>query len=723
MTKKYLNLGLPFLLSFIVGLLLLAMLNPENTSALSCDVPSDSFKTIQAAIDDSSCETILLVSESPYIENLVINRQITILGQGVNKTKVNGNASGSTLKVQLDGDAFLSDMTIFNGSEDHGGGINNRGFLVISGTHLISNTAMGLDGFGGGIFNDMGTLIITNSTIISNSASSGGGVFNTGSLTVVNTLFEANLATTGSSQQGGGGIYNECTGTGFITQSTFEKNMAPNGYGGGILNAQNNEACESSVTLTTTHSLIANNYASLGGGIANMNIMLLDNSTVSNNTVPSGSFSGGIYNGLLTKLLNSTIVYNENGGIGVGSLIQINNSIVSNNTPRNCLFTQAIFTSRYNVFDDTSCCGSNGCSLQTTISDPLIDSLKDNGGKTLTHALLPFSPAIESGDPLNCPETDQRGVNRPVDVDNNEVPICDIGSYEYEGSAHVLKISDVNVDEGDEGLSEALFNVSLWYSHTEQIKVSYKTVSDTAEPITDFVPTSGVLSFAPGEMEKTIPISILGDVNPEGRESFLVQLSNPINATIFDGEGVGTIYERDYRQYLPIISKPIFIVADFDNCLGTNNLGGMMGAAYNPPDSLIESYVPVPERGCVARLQFNIIHWSAFWMKLEKANLTPFSKLNFDVRANSPVPNRIKVELKRYCNDGICEEMSIIYVAGLSTEWQTISVDLDDFGSTGYPGIFPISSWQNIEELVFTFEAEKSGSSGVVYLDNITFGN
>jgi hypothetical protein len=61
--------------------------------------------------------------------------------------------------------------------------------------------------------------------------------------------------------------------------------------------------------------------------------------------------------------------------------------------------------------------------------DPQLQRLASNGGPTLTHALSPNSPAIDAGDNAQCPDTDQRGVPRPVGSG------CDIGAFEYGGSA------------------------------------------------------------------------------------------------------------------------------------------------------------------------------------------------------------------------------------------------------------------------------------------------
>ena len=56
--------------------------------------------------------------------------------------------------------------------------------------------------------------------------------------------------------------------------------------------------------------------------------------------------------------------------------------------------------------------------------DPLLAPLADNGGPTLTFAVLPGSPAVDAGNSSGCPATDQRGVKRP------QGSACDIGAFE-----------------------------------------------------------------------------------------------------------------------------------------------------------------------------------------------------------------------------------------------------------------------------------------------------
>jgi formylglycine-generating enzyme required for sulfatase activity len=166
----------------------------------------------------------------------------------------------------------------------------------------------------------------------------------------------------------------------------------------------------------------------------------------------------------------------------------------------------------------------------------------------------------------------------------------------------------------------------------------------------------------------------------------------------------------------PISKQSSLVVADFNSGTGTNNLGGQMGAAYDLPNHLHETYVKEQGRGRVARLKYHVEDWSAFWMKLRGTDLTPYSALVFDIRADQPGSvTEMKIELKRADR----KEVSIIYVSGITISWQTKILNLDDFVPVGYAE--PLSSLTDMEELVFTFEAKRSGTDGVIYLDNVVF--
>jgi hypothetical protein len=88
---------------------------------------------------------------------------------------------------------------------------------------------------------------------------------------------------------------------------------------------------------------------------------------------------------------------------------------------------------RYNLVGDGSC----DTAFQ---GDPLLGQLSDNGGQTLTHSLLPDSPAIDAIPPENCFFSyDQLWNVRPVTLDSPETP-CDIGAFELQGYQPLLPV-------------------------------------------------------------------------------------------------------------------------------------------------------------------------------------------------------------------------------------------------------------------------------------------
>ncbi len=108
-----------------------------------------------------------------------------------------------------------------------------------------------------------------------------------------------------------------------------------------------------------------------------------------------------------------------------------------------------------------------------------------------------------------------------------------------------LSIDDVTVTEGDAGTTPAGFTVSLSAPSSVPVTVDFATAPDTATAPADYVSTSGGLTFAPGETSKPITVPVNGDLTDEPNETFFVNLSNPSNAGIADGQGVGTIIDDD----------------------------------------------------------------------------------------------------------------------------------------------------------------------------------
>jgi hypothetical protein len=106
----------------------------------------------------------------------------------------------------------------------------------------------------------------------------------------------------------------------------------------------------------------------------------------------------------------------------------------------------------------------------------------------------------------------------------------------------VLRIGDAQLAE-DGG--KMLFTVTLEQPRSFPVTVNFQTINGTALAGQDFTGASGQLSFASGELSKTIEIDILNDALDENDETFLVRLSNAAGAGIVDAEGTGTILDND----------------------------------------------------------------------------------------------------------------------------------------------------------------------------------
>src|SRR5262249_17919410 len=103
-----------------------------------------------------------------------------------------------------------------------------------------------------------------------------------------------------------------------------------------------------------------------------------------------------------------------------------------------------------------------------------------------------------------------------------------------------------SVTEGDAGTTTTMtFTVTLSQPATSPVTVNYATANSSATAGSDYVATSGPLTFAPGETTQTVTVQVLGDGVWEGDEWFYLNLTAPANATIADGQGIGTIIDDD----------------------------------------------------------------------------------------------------------------------------------------------------------------------------------
>ena len=118
-----------------------------------------------------------------------------------------------------------------------------------------------------------------------------------------------------------------------------------------------------------------------------------------------------------------------------------------------------------------------------------------------------------------------------------------------------LRINDVSVSEGNTGSVNAIFTVTLSTASSRPVTVHYATADGTASAGNDFTAASGDVTFAPGQTSKTISVAVRGDRLAEPTETFVVNLSAATNATIADGQGIGTILDNEPRISISDVSK------------------------------------------------------------------------------------------------------------------------------------------------------------------------
>jgi hypothetical protein len=339
------------------------------------------------------------------------------------------------------------------------GAILNTGEAMILNSTLNGNDAR----HGGGVYNE-GVMTISTSQIISNTSSQGAaGIANFGTVTVTHTTISGNQGNinTSSYLYRGGGIYNDYIGSILIEYCTITNNSGVSG--GGISTGGGHSGDDVPGKLIIRNSTIRGNSAydlPGGGGIwSDQGVFTITNSTISGNS--SSKWGGGLSIYESEAFLNNVTISNntanseDNGsadpaGGGIRAFgtttVTLQNSILAGNFDLSiatrhpdCSSVPGILISNgHNLIGK-----EDGCNWVVAIGDltgtiaapldPQLGSLVDNGGHTLTHALLQDSPAIDVGNPASpgsggnaCEIVDQRDVARPQG-DN-----CDIGAYELD---------------------------------------------------------------------------------------------------------------------------------------------------------------------------------------------------------------------------------------------------------------------------------------------------
>jgi subtilisin family serine protease len=321
--------------------------------------------------------------------NLVAGISSIILPAGTYMLSVGAPGEDAAAAGDLDviGDVTIlsdgsGDVVIDASDLDRVFDVHANGSLTLEGVTIRGGSLAGADGAG---VRNAGTLFVRESTVRNNTTDhDGGGVANFGTLIVEASTFTLNSAARGGAVWNGGDTT--------ATNTTFSGNLASTS-GGGLFNAAGGDATLINTTITLNSTAGSGSPADDAGGITaeSGGAVELHNTLVAGNTsVDTSPDVTGTYTSLGGNLVGDATT-------AAGIVHGLNND-------------QA---------------GSGASPIL-----PLLGPLADNTGPTMTHELLPGSPAIDRGINTGAPSEDQRGLPRPQDADGNDTATVDVGATE-----------------------------------------------------------------------------------------------------------------------------------------------------------------------------------------------------------------------------------------------------------------------------------------------------
>lgn len=276
----------------------------------------------------------------------------------------------------------------------------------------------------------------------------GGGAEVAGALTVTACTFSNH-----GGSENGGAIAVDSGGSLSVADSTFSGNKSAAAAVFFIANSGVGSV-DISRSLFIGNRPISNCGISVGSGPVNVS-----NSTFYDNAV-NGGYSGAAFCagvGTLT-ILNSTFLKNTAATLNGGAIfngsypashVVVRNTIIdaTGTTASTSPCSGLITDGGGNIDTGLSCGFSTAASYQGIPSGIDLTGPKDNGGPTLTIALLAGSAAIDKGDPATCAAApisglDQRGKKRPLDGDGDGTATCDIGAFEVLASNGIACTAD-----------------------------------------------------------------------------------------------------------------------------------------------------------------------------------------------------------------------------------------------------------------------------------------
>jgi len=204
-----------------------------------------------------------------------------------------------------------------------------------------------------------------------------------------------------------------------------------------------------------------------------------------------------------------------------------------------------------------NCPGDDGTAPFNSIDGTVVDFVGYGGSATTTnHCYEGSGPS--SFTLSNNTIADFRKAGGCVDTNDNAADFFTASPNPRNSSSPVgdckpdITINDITVTEGNTGTVNATFTVTLSSASANTVTVDYATADGTATAPADYQSANGTVTFNPGDMTKTITVLVNGDTLDELSETFFVNLTNPINGSIVDSQGQGTITDNDPTPSLSI---------------------------------------------------------------------------------------------------------------------------------------------------------------------------
>jgi hypothetical protein len=501
---------------------------------------------------------------------LDISDSLTINGPSAGALTVSGNHASRVFAIAGNPTVTIASLTVANGWWDSGGGLcMASGTVTLDHVTVTGNYAVGPpgdylgspagDGLGGGLYVAGGTLTLNQCTVSGNYAGGGSG-------------FSDFLLGGNGGYGAGGGLY-VAGGTVHVNQSTVCGNVASGGAGGDGL-----------IYSGEPTSGGGGGYGAGGGISVAAGSLDIHQSSIFNNRASGGPGGQGFYAGLYlegppgvgagggqsiapaappladldtfteSNTVNNVADINPNidgpyslNGTWVPPLAISDVTTVEGNTGMTAfVFTvrlsapgnQAV-TVNYATADGSATAGSDYQSTSGTLTIPAGQTsgtitVLVNGDR-LAEANETFTVNLSA--PANATIADGTGVGTIVDDEPH------------------ISISDTTVTEVNTGSRSAAFTVTLSTAYDVNVTVNYATTNGTATAGSDYQAASGTLTIPAGQTSGTITVQVNGDRLAEPNETFVVNLSTPVNATIADGQGVATIVDDEPRISIGSVSK------------------------------------------------------------------------------------------------------------------------------------------------------------------------